>query len=300
VTVAAPFPWFGGKSRAAAQVWAALGDVDNYVEPFAGSLAVLLARPGYEGRRAEVVNDLDGLIANFWRSMALDPEAVVRAADWPVVQVDLYARWRHLEVRKPGLVDRLRADPRWCDPEAAGWWVWGQSASVGANWLHGYDARPQSPLNGKSLGVHSASGLDRLRDVAARLRHVSVWCADWSSCVTEGALAGARQVGMFLDPPYGDTRAEGCYREESTTVYRAVTEWAASAPSAWRIVIAGYEGEHDALEALGWSARRWVPAKSGMAARADGRGKANRARERLWCSPACLPEEQPSLFGGRP
>lgn len=41
----APFPWFGGKSRAAPLVWSALGDVANYVEPFAGSLAVLLARP---------------------------------------------------------------------------------------------------------------------------------------------------------------------------------------------------------------------------------------------------------------
>lgn len=37
----APFPWFGGKRRVADVVWAALGDVDNYVEPFAGSLACL-------------------------------------------------------------------------------------------------------------------------------------------------------------------------------------------------------------------------------------------------------------------
>lgn len=31
-TLAAPFPWFGGKSLACADVWAAFGDVDNYVE----------------------------------------------------------------------------------------------------------------------------------------------------------------------------------------------------------------------------------------------------------------------------
>ena len=40
-----PWPWFGGKSGAAPAVWAALGDVAHYVEPFAGSLAVLLRRP---------------------------------------------------------------------------------------------------------------------------------------------------------------------------------------------------------------------------------------------------------------
>lgn len=37
-----PFVWFGGKRKVAPQVWEALGDVDNYVEPFFGSGAVLL------------------------------------------------------------------------------------------------------------------------------------------------------------------------------------------------------------------------------------------------------------------
>ncbi len=41
----APFPWFGGKSRVAHLVWERFGDVGNYVEPFAGSLATLLGRP---------------------------------------------------------------------------------------------------------------------------------------------------------------------------------------------------------------------------------------------------------------
>ena len=40
-----PFPYFAGKSRVAAEVWARFGAVDNYVEPFFGSGAVLLARP---------------------------------------------------------------------------------------------------------------------------------------------------------------------------------------------------------------------------------------------------------------
>jgi len=43
--IKAPFPWFGGKSRAAEIIWARFGNVPNYVEPFAGSLAVLLDPP---------------------------------------------------------------------------------------------------------------------------------------------------------------------------------------------------------------------------------------------------------------
>jgi len=36
-TLAAPFPYFGGKALACETVWSAFGEVDNYVEPFAGS-----------------------------------------------------------------------------------------------------------------------------------------------------------------------------------------------------------------------------------------------------------------------
>ena len=71
----APFPWFGGKSRVGPLVWERFGDVANYVEPFAGSLAVLLARPvGWEG--SETVNDKDGFVANFWRALQADPDGV--------------------------------------------------------------------------------------------------------------------------------------------------------------------------------------------------------------------------------
>ncbi|EIC70395.1 adenine-specific DNA methyltransferase [Mycobacteroides abscessus M94] len=50
--LSAPFPYFGGKRRAAPKIWDALGDVGGYVEPFAGSAAVLLARPRFTGRPA--------------------------------------------------------------------------------------------------------------------------------------------------------------------------------------------------------------------------------------------------------
>lgn len=80
----APFPYFGGKRRVAPWVWEAMGDVDNYVEPFAGSLAVLLERPSTHVKRAETVNDKDSLLANFWRALAADPDAVAHHCDWPV------------------------------------------------------------------------------------------------------------------------------------------------------------------------------------------------------------------------
>ena len=83
----APFPWFGGKSKAAPIVWELLGDVGHYVEPFAGSLAVLLNRPHPCNRsyHSETVNDLDGFVVNAWRAMQMDPEGTAFHASWPAV-----------------------------------------------------------------------------------------------------------------------------------------------------------------------------------------------------------------------
>ena len=135
-----PWPWFGGKADAAEAVWAALGDVDHYVEPFAGSLAVLLRRPHQANRtyHSETVNDLDGLLCNAWRGIARDPDAVAGAASWPVCEADLHAR--HLALlawRAAGNAERLMADPDFFDARMAGWWAWGQSAWIGAGWCSG-------------------------------------------------------------------------------------------------------------------------------------------------------------------
>lgn len=67
-----PFPWFGGKRRVASLVWQRFGSVDNYVEPFFGSGAVLFNRPEPHSGN-ETINDIDGFVANFWRSVKLAP-----------------------------------------------------------------------------------------------------------------------------------------------------------------------------------------------------------------------------------
>lgn len=88
MTLKSPYPWFGGKSRVMAEVWKRLGDTPNFVDPFLGSAASILGRPPFEGTRIETVNDADGHICNFWRSLQADPEAVAHYADWPVSELD--------------------------------------------------------------------------------------------------------------------------------------------------------------------------------------------------------------------
>lgn len=131
----APFPWFGGKSRAADLIWPRFGDAPNYVEPFFGSGAVLLSRPSEP--QIETVNDKDGFVANFWRAMQADPEALAHWADWPVNENDQHARHAWLVRQRAGLTASLEGDPDFYDVKIAGWWVWGICCWIGGGWCSG-------------------------------------------------------------------------------------------------------------------------------------------------------------------
>lgn len=291
----APFPYFGGKRRVAAEVWRRFGAVRSYVEPFFGSGAVLLARPmPFSG--VETVNDLDGLLCNFWRALQADPAGVAKAADWPVSECDLHARHLWLVERRESITERLCADPDFHDVKAAGWWVWGAQASIMGNWLEtkGVNAPPHA-----KPARRPAEDLHRL---AARLRGVRVLCGDWSRAVASDAALHAlwvSPIGVFLDPPYSSTvgRDMNCYGgRDSGAVAGDVRAWALDAGkrSDLRIALCGYD-EHEDMRAAGWSDFGWS-AHGGMAHLGKSRGKANRHRECVWFSPACIGAQQPGLF----
>ncbi len=151
----APFPWFGGKRRAADVVWQRFGDVANYVEPFAGSLAVLLARP--TAPRIETANDIDCFLANFWRALQADPGAVADHADAPVNEADLHARHLWL-VNRAEFRERMKVDPEYFDARIAGWWVWGLCLWIGSGWCDESNAEKIPNLTsgfGGGTGVHA-------------------------------------------------------------------------------------------------------------------------------------------------
>jgi hypothetical protein len=379
----APFPWFGGKSKAAPLVWSLLGDVEHYVEPFAGSLAVLLNRPHTPNRphHSESVNDLDGLIVNAWRAIQWHPEETAAHASWPVSENDKHAR--HIALvrwREQGLADKLAGSPKWCDPEMAGWWLWGVCIQIGAfaaggPWIADDNGmiikidrkaegqnevgvvrgipsltravseiidggtrqpgvkrdKPTLTKDGQGVTTPSTRQQGVLSDetanefhqhtmpelirwfqwLSARLRHVRILNGDWSRIVTSGVTKtlkvgmGQGHAGIFLDPPYADTanRMKGLYGVDDLDVSHLVKTWCADNGSDpdYRIVLAGYDGEHDhQLQNLGWIEHEWFKPSGFQGGYGIGTEAGHQQhRERLWASPHCLnPDDQPAHTQG--
>lgn len=274
----APFPWFGGKSLAAPLIWRAFGNVPNYVEPFAGSLASLLARPGGASR---------------W-------------ADWPVNEADLHARHLWLVAQLPALLERLITDPEYSDARIAGWWVWGICTWIGNGWCHRDDRLHRSlpkigtpghgifapsrkkPLTHRNKGVHrnGAGDLDDLfAALSDRLRHVRICCGEWYRVLGRSTLGidtahGMTPCGVLLDPPYAhDHRDKRLYREDDADLSSVVRAWAIEHGDnpQLRIALCGWEGEH--VMPSSWTMAAW---------KSKGSGK-NRGKERIWFSRHCLP-----------
>lgn len=297
MTLQAPFQYFGGKSRVVTAVWRRLGDVRNYVEPFFGSGAVLLARPSEPG--IETVNDIDSYVANFWRAVQAAPDQVAELMNWPVNESDLEARhkWLVEAVRKREHAERMRDDPDYFDAKIAAWWCWGLCAWIGRGWCggewHGRGAaenhgcginvRDESgggklPHLGAGVGIHRraiASNVDGdgecarrgaalsgwMRALADRLRNVRVCCGDWQRVCGDTPTLHNGITGMFFDPPYSAEagRDNDVYRCEDTSVAHDVRAYCLERGSdpRFRIALCGYDGEHNELERVGWRVLRW-------------------------------------------
>lgn len=310
MTLKAPFPWFGGKSVIASLIWERFGRVQNYVEPFFGSGAVLLRRPDWRPGRTAPVNDLDGMLANFWRGIQHDPEAVAAYADWPVNECDLHARHAWLVGQREDITARLMGDPDYYDAKAAGWWVWGICAWIGGGWCSGegpwqaVDGRlvktegqgitKQLPHLGRGQGItkkrpHLGDRAEWIAEwfatLAERFRDVRVCCGDWGRVCGPSPTTKLGLTAVFLDPPYSAER-DICYTVDNFEVAQRVATWCRENGDnpQFRIVLCGYHEEH---ELPGWTVHRWK-AGGGYGLQSTGRGRENAGLETIWFSPHCI------------
>lgn len=193
-----PFAYFGGKTTLAPRIAAMLPPHEHYVEPFAGSLAVLLAKPR---SRMETVNDLDRDLVTFWRVLREQPDELVR-----VCALTPHSRAEHLEAyaldEAPNDLERARR-------------VWvlltqgrgGQLRPTG--WRHFVD--PAGSVVG--MPGYLEAYVERMGPAVARLAGVSLECQPALDVIRR--YGRSSNVLLYVDPPYlGSTRVSGGYQHE--------------------------------------------------------------------------------------
>jgi DNA adenine methylase len=198
------FGWYGGKFSHLEWLLPLLPRTPRYCEPFAGSAAVLLNRPPSS---VETYNDLDGEVANFFRVLRDDYEALTRAIALTPFSREEFAiactldpdaspleRARRFYVRarqvRTGLAQTATLG-RWAnckDTSRAG------MSGVVSRWLGGVEMLPQ---------------------VAARLLRVQI---ENRPAIDAIRLYDSPQTLFYCDPPYvhetrGDAKA---YKYEMT------------------------------------------------------------------------------------
>ncbi|MFG3702399.1 DNA adenine methylase [Micromonospora sp. NPDC047620] len=233
-----PFPYYGGKITIGPAIASLLPAHTHYVEPFAGSLAVLFAK---EASIHETVNDLDESIINFWRILRERPDDLARVcaltphsrAEYEAcadidATVDDLERARRMWVRlTQGRSGRLRR---------AGWRHYVAPAGVSTG-MPGY-------LDGY---------VERMAAAVERLKNVTLECRPALEVIR---TYGARpDVLLYVDPPYlGSVRAnDRSYRHElmADNEHRELAEALHSCKAA--VVLSGYPSDlYDRELYSGW------------------------------------------------
>lgn len=238
-----PMPYYGAKQKIAEQIAAFFPKHLHYVEPFAGSMSVLLAkRPS----RMETVNDLDGDLMTFWRVLRDQPAQLERACALTPHSRAEYASVRRGDLAAPG--DDVETARRvWLmltqgrggtlrPTKATGWrhYVAVGSCSTGMpGYLDGY--------------------LSRFAPAVERLHHVSLESMPALDVITKYGAAG--DVLLYVDPPYLGSVREGLhYQHELKTddEHRELAEALHRCKSA--VVLSGYPSDlYDRELYAGWS-----------------------------------------------
>lgn len=229
-----PFPYYGGKTRVASSIVDLLPDHKHYIEPFAGALSVLFAKPPSV---METVNDINGDIVNFFRVLRNDRERLEQACFLTPHSREEHALARDLDVADP--VERARRTFVLLSQ--------GRNASLRkTGWAHF-----QNPNGGGSRSAYLRSMIGRFEPLAARLLNVTMENRDGIQIINEfGRFADNL---LYVDPPYlAVTRSSSGYAAEFARADQHMQLLAALKECKASVLLSGYPSELYEQELAGW------------------------------------------------
>lgn len=235
-----PISYYGGKTRLASRIAAELPPHKHYVEPFAGSLAVLLAK---SPSRMETVNDLSSDLMTFWRVLRDQPEEFARVcALTPHSRAERSAAL----ARPEGISDLERARRVWvCLTQ-------GRSGTLRpTGWRYHVDPHGSSI----SMPAYLRGYLNRMYASAERLASVSLECRPALELIETYGIHP--DVCLYIDPPYlASTRTGSNYGTEMASEGEHQELAGALQRCRASVVLSGYDSPLYAELYSGWHATR--------------------------------------------
>uniref|UniRef100_UPI00366F3834 DNA adenine methylase n=1 Tax=Bacillus cereus TaxID=1396 RepID=UPI00366F3834 len=182
-----PFPYYGAKARIAQWIVGLMPrDHRVYVEPFAGSAAVLFARQRPAAH--EVLNDLDGNVTTFFRVLRDRESELIRA-----LTLTPYSRQEYRAAALTGQdLDDVERARRFFVRTSQSFNAAGAANGKRASWSNGM-------RRGSSQALTVADLVDRLFAAAERLRRVVI---ENRPAVEIIHAYDAPDTVLYCDPPY--------------------------------------------------------------------------------------------------
>ncbi|MGW1246960.1 DNA adenine methylase [Streptomyces sp. NPDC002535] len=220
-----PVPYFGSKQSLAPWLVSLLPQCGHYVEPYCGSLSVLLAkRPS----PMETVNDLDGDLMNFWRVLRDRPDDLIR-----VCALTPHSRAEMLAAHEPTEDELEQARRVWVRLSQS---LGGQLRKNG--WRHYVNPGAKGNFG---MPSYLDGYVNRMAAVAERLHAVSLECMPALDVIAK--YGRHAEVLLYVDPPYLGTTREATtrYRHEMKTEAEHRDLAAALTNCTATVVLSGYD-----------------------------------------------------------
>jgi DNA adenine methylase len=261
--ISPPLKWHGGKWYLEQRIVGLMPQHTHYVEPFAGGLAVLLAKDPHGV--SEVANDIDGHLSNFWQTLQREHtfgqfRRILEAVPFSE------SEWTNADLPSDDPVDRAVRFFIRCRQSLAGRMDCFAPLSR---------TRTRRAMNEQASAWLNA--IDGLSAVHERLKRVVVLNRDAMEVIRQ---QDGRDTLFYLDPPYlSETRTvDDVYRHEMTAEQHA-NLLAAIRTCKGKVMLSGYRSDLYDGQLKEWSRHEFtIPNQA-----AGGKSK-RRMTEVVWCN----------------
>ena len=265
------FYWVGSKSRMAPWITSLMLPHRSYLEPFAGSAAVLLAkRPSSH----ETINDLDRGVVTFFRVLRDAPEDLIRAVELTPYSEQEFNECLDLDPDEIMTdVERARrffvrtSQGFLADPKYPGWALTVKSASQ------------------TSRAVDKERLLARFSDIATRLRTVQVANRDALDIIKR--FAAEEDLAIYCDPPYANDDVKIRYHHHEATLHEDLANVLHDIKG--HVLISGYAGLYDELYPTWHRIEREMTVSGGADTSGSPGGSPARKTEVIWSNKPTWP-----------